>query len=104
MSRDEKKRPEKIGTALSAFLSRRGLDVKLEPLRVLEEWPAAVGPRIAAVTRAVTIDKEGTLVIEVRTHAWMQELSLLERELLQTVRTRPGGNAVARLKWRFGRG
>ena len=104
MSRDEKKRPEKLGVALSAFLARRGLDVKLEPLRVLEEWPAAVGSRIAKVTRAVTIDKDGTLVVEVRTHAWMQELSLLERELLQTVRECPGGAAVKRLKWRFGRG
>lgn len=103
MSHDRKSRPEKLGAALSAFLARRGLDVKLEPMRILEEWPRAVGPRIAAVTRAVTIDKDGTLVVEVRTHAWMQELSLLEPELLKAVRVVPGGDRVSRLKWRFGR-
>lgn len=104
MSGDQKKRPEKLGAALSAFLARSGLAARLEPLRVLEEWPGAVGPRIATVTRAVTLEKDGTLVVEVRTHAWMQELSLLERDLLQAVRARPGGDRVARLKWRFGRG
>ena len=104
MSGDQKKRPEKLGTALGAFLARRGLDVRLEPLRILEEWPGAVGPRIATVTRAVTLEKDGTLIVEVRTHAWMQELTLLERDLLLAVRTRPGGAGVTRQKWRFGRG
>ena len=103
MSGERKSRPEKLGAALSAFLSRRGLDVKLEPMRVLEEWPRAVGARIAAVTRAVTIDKDGTLVVEVRTHAWMQELKLMEPELLKAVHAAPGGDRVSRLKWRFGR-
>lgn len=103
MSEQRKSRPEKLGTALGAFLARTGLTERLEPMRVIEEWPRAVGPRIAAVTRAVTIDKDGTLVVEVRTHAWMQELSLLEPELLKAVRAAQGGERVSRLKWRFGR-
>ena len=66
--------PVKLGNLLAGFLASKGIADRIEPLRVLEEWPVAVGPTVAAVTRALQLDKEGTLIVDVRTHAWMQEL------------------------------
>jgi predicted nucleic acid-binding Zn ribbon protein len=102
--RDEKPAgPVKLGAMLGAFLEAKGLEARIEPLRVLEEWPQAVGPTVAAVTRALQLDQQGTLIVDVRTHAWMQELSLLEPELLRALRARPGGERVRQIRWRLAR-
>ena len=95
--------PVKLGNLLAGFLASKGIAERIEPLRVLEEWPVAVGPTVAAVTRALQLDKEGTLIVDVRTHAWMQELSLMEPELLRALRMRPGGDRVRQVRWRLSR-
>ncbi len=100
---EKPKGPVKLGNLLSGFLAKRGITTRIEPLKVLEEWPAAVGPTVAAVTRALQLDKDGTLVVDVRTHAWMNELSLMEPELLRALKQRPGGDRVTRVRWRLAR-
>ncbi|MBI3791644.1 MAG: DUF721 domain-containing protein [Gemmatimonadetes bacterium] len=104
MSENAKKPgPVKLGDVLAGFLQSKGITERIEPLRVLEEWPVAVGPTVAAVTRALQLDQQGTLIVDVRTHAWMNELSLLEPELLRALRTRPGGDKVRQIRWRLAR-
>lgn len=49
--------------------------------RAVREWPDAVGPRVARRARAVSF-QEGTLVVEVEGSAWLQELSILKRDLV----------------------
>ncbi len=99
----QKPGPVKLGAMLAGFLEAKGITTRIEPLRVLEQWPLAVGPTVAEVTRALQLDKEGTLIVDVRTHAWMQELSLLEPELLRALQKHPGGAHVRRIRWRLGR-
>ena len=100
MSPDGKKRsPSKLGDVLASVLNSAGLTDRVAQAGVIPEWARIVGVQIAAVTEPVALQQDGTLVVAVRTNAWMNELSLLEPELLRSLnhdRSRP---PVARLRW-----
>lgn len=91
--------PRRIGEALADVLRATGLEADVARAGVLAAWAPAVGARIAAVTEARRIATDGTLVVGVRTSAWMQELSLLERSLLAAVRAAAPDVPVARIRW-----
>ena len=103
MNPAEPRGPKKIGALLAQWLERSGLAPRVAQVRVLDEWPEIVGARIALVTRAVSVHRDGARVVEVATHAWMQELSLMEHELLRHLHTRPAGANITRIRWRLGR-
>lgn len=86
----------RLGEVLGRFLDDRGLAPALAQQGVLLEWPAAVGPAIAAVTapRSVTAD---TLVVEVRSSAWLMELNLMKREILGRVNASRPGSPIEKL-------
>jgi predicted nucleic acid-binding Zn ribbon protein len=76
--------PQRIGEILSGVLEQRGLGIQIQRQKALEEWAGRVGERIAAVTRARAVS-EGTLFVEVRSSAWLMELNMMKREILQRV-------------------
>jgi predicted nucleic acid-binding Zn ribbon protein len=93
-------RPTPLGEALAAFLAQHPtIEARLETATVVDAWAAVVGPQIAAVTRALRVTPDGGLVVEVGTHAWMQELTLMERDLLARLSGAPGGRGVRKLLW-----
>lgn len=91
--------PERLADLLSQFLKRRGLDARIRQSAVLEEWARLVGPEIGAVTRALSITDDGTLFVAVRSHAWMSELTMMERELLASVNRITGDKPILKLRW-----
>jgi len=91
--------PERLADLLSQFLKRRGIDARIRQSAVLEEWPTLVGPEIGAVTRALSIAEDGTLFVAVRSHAWMSELTMMERELLASVNRITGDKPILKLRW-----
>ena len=91
--------PRPIGEALAEVLKSHGLDADVARAAVLAEWPALVGPQIAGVTQARIITEDGTLVVGVRTHGWMNELSLMERALVAKVNASGGRARVVRIRW-----
>ena len=99
MTREGSGRPRGIAEALAEVLRARGLDADVARAGVLGAWPRLVGPRIAAATTPRMITADGTLVVGVRTHGWMQELSLLERQLLATLNAADPAHPVARIRW-----
>ncbi|MBI3568344.1 MAG: DUF721 domain-containing protein [Gemmatimonadetes bacterium] len=99
MSDPKRTRPSSIGDAVQSFLRSAGLSEKVERAHVLVEWEALVGPQIAGVTTPRTVTEDGTLFVGVKTHGWMQELSMRERELLARINTKPGRPAVKRIRW-----
>jgi predicted nucleic acid-binding Zn ribbon protein len=76
------KKPTKLGDALQSYLRDSGLDERVEEAGVLPEWGDRVGPAIAAVTAPLRVSR-GTLLVAVRTSAWLMELRLMEREILR---------------------
>lgn len=103
MSR-EPTRPSRLADVLRAFVaSRPALSSRLDAATAVDAWEAAVGPQIAAVARARHVSADGALVVEVTTHAWMQELSLLEPELVTRLAGAPGGAGVRKLRFQLAR-
>jgi predicted nucleic acid-binding Zn ribbon protein len=99
MSEKKKKPPEAVGNVVAKWLHASGLAERVDQAAVIPEWPRLVGPQIAAVTTPKSITANGTLFVEVRTNAWMNELSLLEPELLKSINSTEGRTRIRRIRW-----
>ncbi len=96
---NEPKDAERLADLLSSFLKKKGIDARIRQSAALDEWPALVGPEIAAVTRPMSIAEDGTMFVAVRSHAWMSELAMMERELLASVNRVTGDKPIRQLRW-----
>ena len=65
--------------------------------RAVREWPDAVGPQVARRARAVSF-QEGTLIVEVDGSAWLQELSVLKRDLVRQLNRHLGSQQMRDLR------
>lgn len=90
-----------LGDALRRFLQQQGLQHRVEQVAAVETWPTVVGPAVAAATRALSVGSDGTLVVGVRSSAWMNELSLMERELLEAVNRENPSARIRRIRWQL---
>jgi predicted nucleic acid-binding Zn ribbon protein len=91
-------RPTAVGDLLASVLAQAGIADRVAQAAVVPEWPSLVGAQIAAVTEPLSVAPDGTLFVAVATHAWMNELSLLEPELLRQLNAVPGRPPIARLR------
>jgi predicted nucleic acid-binding Zn ribbon protein len=78
----KKKEPTKLGDALQNYLRDSGLNERVEEATIVPEWAERVGDAIAAVTIPLRVSR-GTLLVTVRTSAWLMELRLMERDILR---------------------
>ena len=104
MSRDDANRsrankPRAIADALAELLNARGLDDDVARAGVLDAWSKIVGPQIAAVTKPRIITDDGTLVVGVKTNAWIQELTMMERQLIEKLAIGAPKAGVKKLRW-----
>ncbi|HEX2167671.1 MAG TPA: DUF721 domain-containing protein [Longimicrobiales bacterium] len=76
------KKPTKLGDALQTYLRDSGLNERVDEAGIVPEWAERVGDAIAAVTTPLRTSR-GTLLVAVRTSAWLMELRLMEREILR---------------------
>jgi predicted nucleic acid-binding Zn ribbon protein len=76
--------PQPIGDVLSGVLEQAGVLRQFERLGVLEAWPDIVGEHLAGVTRARGVE-DTTLVVEVRSSAWLTELDMMKSDFLRRV-------------------
>jgi predicted nucleic acid-binding Zn ribbon protein len=97
---DDRKRPfAPVSDVLASVLKQAGLTDRVAQASVIPEWPMLVGSQIAAVTEPLLLQQDGTLVVMVRTNAWMNELSLLEPELLKSLNRDTNRPPVVKLRW-----
>jgi len=80
-------KPTRLGEVLGQVLEHAGVADQVRRMEVLDLWPDVVGERIAAVTRARGVS-DATLFVEVRTSAWMMELDMMKRQILERVNER----------------
>lgn len=77
-------RPVKLADMLEGVLKDHGVQEQVQRMQVMDLWPELVGEHVARVTRARAVDK-ATLIVEVRTSAWLMELNMMRREFLRRV-------------------
>jgi predicted nucleic acid-binding Zn ribbon protein len=94
-------RPEDVRRVLQRVLEQSGLAGRLRQARVVEQWPELVGSYIGAATRAESMAADGVLVVSVKSSAWMTELSLLEREILQAINRATPDEPIVRIHWQL---
>jgi predicted nucleic acid-binding Zn ribbon protein len=96
------KRPEPLGAALRRYLDSQGLAKRVGQNNAMDTWPAVVGPAVAAAARPLAVMADGTLIVAVRTSAWMNELSLMERDLLEAMNRANPDAPLTRIRWQIG--
>ncbi|MBR9990509.1 MAG: DUF721 domain-containing protein [Gemmatimonadetes bacterium] len=92
------RKPEKLGDALQSYLRDSGLDERVEEAGVVPEWAERVGEAIAAVTTPLRTSR-GTLLVAVRTSAWLMELRLMEREILRRLNEGRDRGRIERIRF-----
>lgn len=93
------KKPEPLAAALERYLNSRGLAKRVNQTNALEAWPGVVGPAVAAAARPLSVTADGTLIVGVRSSAWMNELSMMERELLEALNRANPSAPLSRIRW-----
>lgn len=100
---DKRIAPEQIGNAVSKFLIDKGLSERINQSSTIDDWADVVGTQIARVTEALSITTDGTLLIAVKTNAWMNELSLMEPELIRLLNIRGSARRVRKIRFQLKR-
>lgn len=90
------------GDVLQGLLKRAGLEARMAQATAVDAWAGVVGPQIAAVTSARSVTADGVLWVDVRTAAWMAELSLLAPQLLATLNATPDRAPIRQVRFRLG--
>ena len=80
--RARSRRPARVGPVVDSLLDRLGLREQVDRAATVGRWDEMVGAHIARVTRAKGC-RGGTLFVEVAGAAWMTELNMMRRTLLE---------------------
>ena len=84
---------DRIQKPLKDLLDRLGLKEPMEGWAAVSLWDDVVGERVAAHSHAVAF-RDGTLVVEVDSASWMNELSYLRRRVAEELNRRLGKDLV----------
>jgi predicted nucleic acid-binding Zn ribbon protein len=93
-----RKKPVRLGDALQNYLRDSGLDERVEEATIVPEWTERVGAAIAAVTTPLRTSR-GTLLVAVRTSAWLMELRLMERDILRRLNEGRDRGRIERIRF-----
>lgn len=88
--------PQPLNAALGGLLSARGWRQKASVGAVFGDWPAIVGPQLAAHTKPDSFD-EGELTVIADSDTWATQLRLLAAQVLKRL-AEEGAPAVTRLR------
>lgn len=87
---------ERMDSVLADVLDEAGVRDHVERVRVLELWPEIVGEQVARVTRAKSVD-EATLIVEVRSSAWLMELNMLKGDIVRRANERLSDTSIEKI-------
>ncbi|MBI4538808.1 MAG: DUF721 domain-containing protein [Gemmatimonadetes bacterium] len=71
----------RVGELVPRVLEQAGVAEQVERVKALADWEPRVGEGIAAVTGPLRLSGS-TLVVGVRSSAWLMELNVMRREIL----------------------
>jgi predicted nucleic acid-binding Zn ribbon protein len=96
-------KPAHVADLLTRVFRSAGIEKRMAQARVLAEWPEMVGERVAAVAAAESVRDDGILLVDVKTSAWAQELSLMTPQIIARVNAGRGAGRITGIHWRVGR-
>jgi predicted nucleic acid-binding Zn ribbon protein len=85
-----------VGDVLGEVLRKHGVEKTVRRAGIADLWPEIVGEQLAKVTRVKGADGDA-LFVEVRSSAWVSELSMLKTEVLERVNARVADAPLARI-------
>jgi predicted nucleic acid-binding Zn ribbon protein len=92
------KHPTQLGDALKEYLTRTEVGARIEEAAVVPEWAERVGSAIAAVTVPLRVNR-GTLMVGVRSSAWLMELKLMEAEIVRRLNQDRARGKISRIRF-----
>ena len=92
--------PKQVREALAKYLEKSGIAEHIEAASVVPEWPELVGSAIAAVTTPLRVS-DRTLVVGVRSSAWLQELKMMEREIVRRLNAGKKRKVVDKIRFQM---
>jgi predicted nucleic acid-binding Zn ribbon protein len=95
-------RPTRLGEVLAGYLKSAGLAERVGQARLIDEWAALVGERIARSAAPESVTPDGTLFVRVKSSAWRQELSLMTPEVLALINANRVAGRIKRIRWLVG--
>lgn len=98
-ARPRREDPELLNAALGDLLSARGWQARAAVGSVFGNWPAIVGPQIAAHTTPESFDN-GELTVTADSDTWATQVRLLTPQLLNRIAEELGEGTVTHLRIR----
>ncbi|MGD2217516.1 MAG: DUF721 domain-containing protein [Gemmatimonadales bacterium] len=95
--------PRPVGGLVEELLRARGLLDGVQRASTISDWAERVGPQIARVATPVGFDR-GILFVEVRSSAWLMELEMQERRILERLNAGRGGSGFKKIVFRLAGG
>ena len=83
---------------LNKALHSQGMDKRLQQENAVVIWEDIVGSRIAKAAKAIRIDR-GTLLIEVKSSAWKQQIQMLKPDIIKKLNNQLGKNTVKNIRF-----
>ncbi len=74
--------PQRVDSLVGELFEALGIAERVERAGAVAEWGRIVGPHIARVTGEVRVSGR-TLFVEVKSAAWLTELGMMRRELIE---------------------
>lgn len=95
------RKPESVGSILQRLLRSLDLDRAVDEHRALALWPEAVGPALAAKTRAVAVLR-GRLTVEAKSPVWANECRMMSPQIREKLNRTLGADAIKSISFRVG--
>lgn len=86
-SRGPSRVPVRVDRVLAQVLEEAGVKAQVQRMAVVDAWPDIVGEQLSRVTKARGVDG-ATLIVEVKSSAWLMELNMMRGDFLQRVNER----------------
>jgi len=87
--------------SLNAMLDVSGLKGRKASLLIYRTWPRVVGKKIAENTRIETVNRN-TLVVNVSSPVWMQELQFLKKMIVEKLEKELGPGIIRDVRFKTG--
>jgi predicted nucleic acid-binding Zn ribbon protein len=101
--RDDSTGAERLSDALTRYMEQSGFKDRMQQMQVMSQWAALLGPEIGSISRPISISADGTLFAVAKTSAWVNELTMMERELLASLNRATGARPLQRIRWAVSR-